>query len=121
MKNYFNKGWKKVFLIIGIALIVVDLFFIITTPTTITQQYLEYGPNIESDVFDKTGDVTEKIEDSVDDVTSGEDSSIVSDVSNETGMSPTLTKSLLFIGGAILIVLAISAVTDSDGGGSKKK
>lgn len=126
MKSYFNKSWKKVFLVIGIVLIVVDLFFIVTSPTVIPQQYLEYGPSMEGDLFDKADEITDEIGEEIDENSgnkdsSGEDSGIVSDVSDKTGLPSNVTKILLFFGIGIIVVLALSALLDSEGGSDKKK
>lgn len=119
MKKYFDKVWKKVFLIVGLVLIGISLFLKITTPTVIKEQYLEYGPEIESDFVDSANKVTGEIEKEID--TSGEDSNLVNDIANKTGFSPELSKLLLIFGAGALVILIFSAVAESSGGSSDKK
>ena len=115
MKKFISKNWKNIFLIIGGIFIIVDLFFIITTPANVPQDFLEYGPEVESDIFDGMSNISEEIKDING---SGE---IVSDVSNQTGLSPELSKGLLVIGVGLIIIFAISAITDGSGSSDKKK
>lgn len=123
MKKYFDKVWKKVFLIIGIALISFSLFNIITAETVIKEQFLEYGPEVETDIFDATGEFAGDVEDKVNNEleSSGEDSGIVSDVSDSTGLSPDLTKMLLVLGIGVIVILVFSELVEGSSGGSDKK
>lgn len=118
MKKFISKNWKNILMVIGGIFLVIDLFFIITVPATIPQDFKEYGPNVESDVFDGASNITEEIGNVG---VSGESAGLVTDVSESTGLSPTIAKALLVFGFLFIIILVISSVVDNPGGGDKKK
>lgn len=118
MKNFINKNWKNFFLIIGVIFIIIDLFYIITSPATIPQDFLEYGPNIESDIFDGTKEITDEV---VNSEPESSENDIVSNVANTTGMSPDLAKGLLVFAFCFIIILVLSSVLEGSSGGNKKK
>ena len=89
MKNYISKNWKNIFIIIGVAFIVVNLFFKITTPATIPQDFLNYGPDIESDIFDNASSISNGLTEIE---SSGE---IVNNISESTVIPSNLPKGIL--------------------------
>lgn len=130
MKNFISKNWKRILLIIGGIFIAINLIHIIITPATIPQDFLEYGPDIESDIFDKTNEIAEDVTDinfsstnsgetSDEELANNENPSIVDKVSDSTGMPQNLTKGLLFFGLALAAVMVIAGITD--GSDDKKK
>ena len=127
MKDFISKNWKKIFYIIGGIIIVVDLFFIITTPGTIPQDFYEYGPTIESDIFDNTIETADKVKDEAkDEITEGEnllDSPVDSPVSGDSILSSTssIPKGLIIFGIIFIVIFALSGVIEGSGGSSKKK
>ena len=115
MKKFISKNWKNIFLIIGGILIAIDLIFIITTPATVPQDFLEYGSEVESDIFDGVNNISEDVKNLNN---SGE---LVSDVSNQTGLSPELARGLLIIGVGLIIIFIISALMEGSSSDKKKK
>ena len=128
MKDFISKNWKKLFYIIGGIIIAIDLFFIITTPGTIPQDFYDYGPTVESDIFDnsmkKADEATDKITDNIEN----------SEVSNEENLLPSpvpedsdipsnsdLTKKLIIFGIIFIVFFALAGIIDGSGGGAKKK
>lgn len=61
MKNFISKNWKNILIIIGVIFIVIDLFYILIIPATIQEDFLEYGPNVEYDIFDGASSITNDI------------------------------------------------------------
>lgn len=116
MKKFISKNWKNIFISIGVIFIVINLLFKIISPATIPQDFLEYGPNIESDIFDSANDISNgitKIEDSGD---------IVNNVSNSTGLPSNLAKGIVVFAFGFILILIISNLTEgSSGSGGKKK
>ena len=125
MKDFISKNWKKIFYVIGGALIVIDLFLISTTPGVIPQDFLKYGPDIESDIFDSSLEVTDNIEAEVTDKieeTEGSGDDLVSNImGDDASVSPELMKGLMFFGIAFIVIMVLSAVIDGSSGGSAKK
>ena len=60
MKNYISKNWKNIFIIIGVFFIAINIVLKITSPATIPQDFLKYGPDIESDIFDNIKKVSDE-------------------------------------------------------------
>ena len=118
MKNFISKNWKNIFLIIGAIFLALDLIFIITTPATIPEDFLKYGPDIESDIFDSVGNISEDLSDVG---ASGETEGIINNVSQNTGMSPDLARNLLVFGFVFIILLVLASIVDNDSSDKKKK
>ena len=123
MKNFISKKWKNILLVIGGIFILLDLLVIITTPATIPQDFLEYGPDVESDVFDNINDSASEIEkiEISSGSNSGETSDLATNISEKTGIPPALSRGFLFFIVAFVIIIIISAVVEGSGGGDKKK
>ena len=115
MKNYISKNWKNIFIIIGVAFIVVNLFFKITTPANIPQDFLNYGPDIESDIFDGANNISNEITE-ID-----ESGDIVTNVAETTGIPTNLAKGILIFAFGFILILIISNLTEGSSGGKKKK
>ena len=115
MKNFISKNWKNILIAIGVIFIVIDLIYIIIIPATIQEDFLEYGPNIESDIFDGASTITNELNNVQ---PSGE---MISNVSTTFGIPSDLAKGLIFLVGGILALLVLSAIMDKDSGGAKKK
>ena len=142
MKNFINKNWKNILIIIGVIFLVIDLFYIIVTPATIPQDFYKYGPNIESDIFDSAIDVSDQIGDYIvsgENVNSGEqvdseqnesNNNVSENVSGEqtniscdntqsnVSVSDKMFKGVVIFGVALVILLLLSALVD--GSDSKK-
>jgi len=114
MKNYISKNWKKIFLIIGAIFLVIDLFFIITIPATIPEDFLQYGPNVESDIFDGVDNISDLD-------TADKEQELVNNVTQNTGMSPDLARNLLVFGFVFIVLLVLGSIIDKEGGSDKKK
>lgn len=124
MKDFISKNWKKIFYIIGGIMIAIDLFFIITTPGTIPQDFYEYGPNIESDIFDNSMETADKVTDEIKDIeVSGEENLLPSPVPENSNLpsNSNLTKGLIIFGIIFIVFFALSGVIDGSGGSGKKK
>lgn len=132
MKKFISKNWKNILLIIGAIFLVIDLFFIITTPATVSEDFLKYGPNIESDIFDATETITGEVNDNINesisqennaDKESGEDTGLIDKVSESTGMSPNLAQGLIIFSIALVGLLILSGIMDGSSAskGGKKK
>lgn len=124
MKDFISKNWKKIFYIIGGIIIAIDLFFIITTPGTIPQDFYEYGPNIESDIFDNSMETADKVTDEIKDIeVSGEENLLPSPVPEDSNLpsNSNLTKGLIIFGIVFIVFFALSGVIDGSGGSGKKK
>ncbi len=115
MKNFISKNWKKILYTITGILMVIDLFFIVTSPATISQDFLKYGPDIKGDVIDSSENLTDKIEEPS---TSGE---IIQQIADDTGFSPDLVKGILIFGIALVLILALSGIIDGSSSDKKKK
>lgn len=118
MKNFISKNWKNIFYIIGGILIVIDLFFIATTPASVSQDFLKYGPTVENDIVDSTTEFTENVELPKED--SG-DSSLVEDISEGTGIPFDLTKVVIVFAIGLAVLLVLSSIMDGSGDSDKKK
>ena len=112
MKNFISKNWKNILFIIGGIFILIDLLGIIITPATIPQDFLEYGPNIDSDLFDKVNNVTSEIKDL--DV-SGEASNFIPEISSNTSNSPDFIKLILVFGAFFIIIIILSNIIEGSG------
>lgn len=129
MKNFISKNWKNIFIIIGGIFILIDLLTIISTPATIPQDFLEYGPNIESDIFDTVNDTVDDTAENIKDGNisdastseSGESVNIVTNISEKTGIPPELSRGLLFVGAAIIIIVILSSIIEGSGSADKNK
>lgn len=123
MKKFISKNWKNIILIIGGIFILIDLLGIVTTPATIPQDFLEYGPNIESDIFDKVNDSANELGniDVSNDSNSGESSDLTTSISDKTGIPPELSRGLLIFGVGFVLIVIISSIVEGSGGGDKKK
>jgi len=117
MKDFISKNWKKIFYIIGGILIAIDLFFLITTPGSIPQDFLKYGPDVESDIFDNTAGITEEVKD----LEVSGDNLLPDPVEDNTLASPNLVKGLIIFGIVLIVILAFSATIEGSGSGGKKK
>ncbi len=123
MKKFISKNWKNIILIIGGIFILIDLLGILTTPATIPQDFLEYGPNVESDIFDKVNDSANEIGniDVSNDSTSGEKADLATNISENTGIPPELSRGFLFFGVGFILIVIISCIVEGSGGADKKK
>ena len=123
MKELISKNWKKILYVITGIFIIVDLFFICTSPATIPQDFLEYGPTVEEDIFDITDDTTDDVANTVVEEIEkpAESGELVGQISEDTGFSPNLVKGLLVFGIALIVILALSNIVDGVGGDKKKK
>ena len=115
MKNFISKNWKNILITIGGIIIALNLFNKFTTPATIPQDFLEYGPNVEHDIFD----TVENIPNEVEDIGSSDD--IVDDVSNKTGLPNDLSKGLVVVLAGVFVIFIISAITEKPSADKKKK
>ena len=128
MKDFISKNWKKLFYIIGGIIIAIDLFFIITTPGTIPQDFYDYGPTVESDIFDnsmkKADEATDKITDNIENnEVSNEENLLPSPVPEDSDIpsNSDLTKKLIIFGIIFIVFFALAGIIDGSGGGAKKK
>lgn len=125
MKKFFGKNWKNILIVIAGIFLAIDLFFIVTTPATVAEDFLKYGPEVEHDIFDATGNFAGEVKDELEDSSSSgnsEENGLVNQMSQSTGVSPDLTKGILFFTVAIIVVLILSNIVDgSSSGGGKKK
>lgn len=128
MKDFISKNWKKLFYIIGGIIIAIDLFFIITTPGTIPQDFYDYGPTVESDIFDnsmkKADEVTDKVTDNIENSElSDEENLLPSPVPEDSNISSNsdLTKKLIIFGIVFVVFFALAGIIDGSSGGAKKK
>ena len=62
MKNFISKNWKNILIAIGVIFIVIDLIYIINIPATIQEDFLEYGPNVEQDIFDGMNNLADEVQ-----------------------------------------------------------
>lgn len=115
MKSFISKNWKRIFYAITGFFIVIDLFFIITSPATISQDFLKYGPDIKADIFDTTETIAEEIDEPS---SSGE---FITQISDDTGFSPDLVKGLIIFGIIFVIVFALSGTIEGTSAAKKKK
>lgn len=116
MKNFIGKNWKKILIVIGSIFLAIDLIFIIITPATIPQDFYEYGPNVENDLFDTTSNIAGGI---TNELTESGDSEFINNASEDTGISPNNLRTVLIFGALLLGVLILSAIID--GPDDKKK
>lgn len=125
MKDFVSKNWKKIFYVIGGILIVFDLFLIISTPASIPQDFLKYGPDIESDIFDTSLEVSDNIEsevtEKIEEIEPSGDDLVTDLIGDNSNVSPELMKGIMFFGIAFIVLMVLSAVMDGSSGGSAKK
>lgn len=128
MKDFISKNWKKLFYIIGGIIIAIDLFFIITTPGTIPQDFYDYGPTVESDIFDnslkKADEVTDEVTDNIENSELADEENLLPSPVPEDSNIPSnsdLTKKLIIFGIVFVVFFALAGIIDGSSGGAKKK
>lgn len=116
MKNFINKIWKKLLIIIGVVCLLVNIYLKFITPATIIRDYPENGKNIESDFIDNFTQIADNT------VEKGDEAStdISASISNETGLDQKWVKTGILFIGAILVISIMSALFDKKGAKKKK-
>ena len=52
MKSFLSKYWKRILILIGIILILLNIVHKVIAPKTLVQEYAEFGPDVEATTID---------------------------------------------------------------------
>ena len=115
MKGLVNKGWKKFLIIIGVCLLIINMYYKFTTPATIVDNYAENGKDIESDFIDNFIQNTDEAIDQTGDTTTD----LSTTISNETGVDQKWIKLAIAILGVFLAIAILDSIMGNKS--SKKK
>ncbi len=120
MKSLIGRYWKKILIIIGAIFLAIDLFYVITIPATIPQDYLKYGPDAEKDIFTHTDDLVNDVQSELEQSGNIIDSTTDKIVS-QTGTTEDIIKPFLILSIGILVLLILSTIIEKAGKSDKKK
>ena len=113
MKKFIANNWKKIMITIGVILIILNLGLKLIQKPNVVTGYIENGPVVEEDVFDKifgfADDTTDKVEDNPNDI---ED-----EYGKQTGIDSKLFKGMIIVGAIVIGIVIISSLFE---GGDKK-
>lgn len=117
MKKFFANNWKKILFIIGTILIILNIGTKVIQEPEVVTGYIENGPVIEKDIFDKVEDTaigaTTKIEDNAADIKDG--------YGEQTGIDAKLYRILIIAGAIVLGILILSSLVEGDSKKAEKK
>lgn len=114
MKKFISKNWKKILIIIGAICIIINIGVKIIQDTNVVTGYIENGPVMEEDIFDKIFGVAEDVTGNVED----NPHDIKDDYGEQTGIDSRLFRGMIVVGAIVLGIVIISSLFE--GGGDKK-
>lgn len=112
MKKFLTSNWRRVMYSLAGLIILINLIFVIFTPPTVIEDFVDYGPNFSSDLIDRAGDIEG-------------DSEVIDNasnrMSNETGISNDAAKGIIIFVILACIVLFLQNMIDGNQAAAKKK
>lgn len=114
MKKFISKNWKKILIIIGVVCLIINIGIKILQKTNVVTGYVENGPVIEADMFDKIFGVAEDAADNVED----NPHDIKDEYGEQTGIDTKLFRGMIIIGAIVIGLFILSSLIE--GGGDKK-
>lgn len=110
MKKFIANNWKKILIFIGVICIIVNIGIKAIQKTNVVTGYIENGPVIEKDIFDKIGDTAEdatgNVKDNPDD--------IKDPYGDKTGIDSKLFKIMVIAIVLLIIVVVITSLFEKD-------
>lgn len=106
MKKFFTKYWKRILIIIAGIFIVINVIGKCVAPRNLIEEYVEYGPNIESS--ESTGNKTD-----VDQV--------VTDIQEASPFNEDMFRLVMILVVGLVGAVVISEITTKKSSPAKKK
>lgn len=117
MKKFIANNWKKILIFIGVVLIIINIGLKIMQKPNVVTGYIENGPVIEKDIFDKIGDTAEdaagKVEDNPNDI---ED-----EYGEKTGVDTKFFRIMIITGVIVGGIILFSSLFESEDKKDAKK
>ena len=112
MKKFLSNNWRRVIFSIAGLIILINLIFVIFTPKTVIEDFVEYGPDYSADLIDKANDIDTNTE-IIDNASNR--------MSNDTGISSNAAKGIIIFAVIALAILILQNIIDGNQAAAKKK
>ncbi|MBO5178796.1 MAG: hypothetical protein J6B87_00395 [Clostridia bacterium] len=117
MKKFIANNWKKILIVIGVILIIINVGLKLMQEPNVVTGYIENGPIIEKDMFDKIGDTAEdatgNVKDNPDD--------IKDEYGEKTGIDTKFFRIMIITGVIVGGIILFSSLFESDDKKDAKK
>ncbi|MBR4110905.1 MAG: hypothetical protein IKK43_04390 [Clostridia bacterium] len=110
MKKFIANNWKKILIFIGVILIIINVGLKIIQKPNVVTGYIENGPVIEKDIFDKIGDTADDATGNIKD----NPHDIKDEYGEKTGIDTKFFKMMIITGVIVGGIILFSSIFESD-------